>query len=327
MRPLALAPIVLVLSALSVPARAAACAPAPVPVIDITSNRFYSDAAHSIPDPALVEKRKAAVKPLEDFRLEVTRFASRGLAGNRDWSLCAGRWLASWAEGGALLGRMNSNQAHYERRWAVAGLAMAYLIVKAELPAADRATIEPWLIRVADAVAADSLLQTRNPNNLVYWGGAALGAVASATGHTGHWASARRIYREALTHIQADGALLREMGRGRLALHYHNFAIRPLTILAELSERRGEDGYGHKDGAIHRLAAITFAGFSDPAGMARRAGTEQRPLDRGALGWLVFYEKRFPGRLAGARAILEGKDIWDSLTGGNMTLLARKGIP
>jgi len=303
------------------------CPPAPQAVVNITSNRFYSDPAHSIPDPALVEKRRVAIKPLEDFRAEVTRFASRGQAGSRAWSHCAGHWLVAWAEAGALLGRMSETQAQYERRWAVTSIAMAYLMVKAELPAVQRAAIEPWLDRVADAVAADPTLRSRNPNNLTYWAGAALGAVGSATGNARHWTTARQIYREGLTHIQPDGSLPREVARGQLALHYHNFAIRSLILLAELSERRGEAGYALENVAIHRLARITFAGFTDPSPMARLAGVEQRPLERGALGWLAFYEKRFPGRLARAGAVLDGKDIWDTLTGGNMSLLARKGIP
>jgi poly(beta-D-mannuronate) lyase len=327
MRYRALALLMPVLAALATPVRASNCPPAPAPVVDITSNRFYTDPAHSIPDPVLVEKRQAAVKPLEDFRADVTRFASRGLAGNRSWSLCAGRWLAAWAEAGALLGRMSETQAHYERRWALSAIAMAYLMIKADLPGSDHVVIESWLIRVAEAVAADPAMRSRNPNNLVYWGGAALGAVASATGHAGHWATARRIYQDGLSHIQPDGSLPRETMRGRLALHYHNFALRPLILLAELSERRGEAGYASGNGAIHRLAALTLAGFLDPAPMARLAGVDQRPLERSGLGWLAFYDKRFPGRLSGARAILEGKDIWDQLAGGNASLIAGKGIP
>ena len=303
------------------------CPPPPAAVADITSNRFYTDKANSIVDQAAWDRRMASVKPLEDFRRDVTRFSSRGLAGSKASSQCAGRWMAHWAAGGALLGRMSETQAHYERRWALTAIAMAYLMVKAEIPAEDRAVIERWLDRVADAVTTEPTLRSRNPNNLTYWAGAALGAVASATGHAGHWSKARAIYRDALTHIQPDGSLPREVARGRMALHYHNFAIRPLVILAELSERRGEAGYSAGNGAIHRLALITFTGFGDASAMARLAGTEQRPLERNALGWLAFYEKRFPGRLAGAAAVLAEKEIWDALTGGNMSLLARKGVP
>lgn len=304
-----------------------ACPPPPAAVVDITSNRFYSDKAFSIVDQAAWDRRMASIKPLEDYRREVTRYASRGLAGNKAWSQCAGRWIAHWAAGGALLGRMNETQAHYERRWALTAIAMAYLMVKADMEAADRAVIEPWLDRVGEAVTAEPTLRSRNPNNLTYWAGAALGAVATATGNVRHWTTARRIYREGLTHIEPDGSLPREVARGRMALHYHNFALRPLIILAELSERRGETGYAAEKGAIHRLAKLTFAGLGDPSRMARLAGTEQRALERNTLGWLAFYEGRFPGRLAGAGPVLKEKDIWDALTGGNMSLLARKWVP
>ena len=319
--------LALLLLAPAFPARAATCPPSPAPVVDITSNRFYTDAANSIPDPVLWEKRKAAVKPLEDFRAEVTRFASRGLAGNRDWSRCAGTWLAAWAEGGALLGHMNSTQAQYERKWALAAFAMAYLLARDDLDPAARARIEPWLDRVAGAVAADRPSRARNPNNHYYWLGFAIGAAAQSTGHAGHWKAAERIFDDAVTHIRADGTLPRELARGRMALHYHNFSVTPLVMLAELASQRGEDWFPKGNGALHRLAAVTFAGFGDPVPMGQQAGTEQRPLERAMLGWLAFYERRFPGRLPGAATVLDGKDIWTTMTGGNMTLLARRWVP
>lgn len=302
------------------------CPPTPAAVVDINSNRFYSDRANSIVDPALVEKRKASVKPLEDFRAEVARFASRGLAGNRNWSQCTGRWLVIWAQGGALLGRMNKIQAHYERKWALAAFSMAYLMVKPELTSADHAVIEPWLDSVATEVVRDYETRKARYNNHYYWLGFALGASATATGNTRHWGLAAETYREAMKHIEADGSLPKEAARAGMSLHYHAFSLQPLVMLAELAARRGEDWYGIENGAIHRLAALTLAGFRDPAPMTARTGIAQKPLTRANLAWLTFYARRFPGRLTVAD-VLAGGDIWYSTTGGNMSLLAARWVP
>jgi poly(beta-D-mannuronate) lyase len=307
------------------PLAARDCGALTPPVVDIQSNRFYTDANHSIVDPVLWEKRKAAMKPLEDFRADITRFASREIAGAKGWSACVARGLRAWAEGGALLGRMNEIQAHFERKWALAAFSMAYLMVKPSIDAEDRAIIEPWLDRVAGEVAKDYAGRKRNYNNHYYWVGFALGASATATGHARHWALAAETYQVAMTHIEADGSLPKETARASMALHYHAFSLTPLLMLAELGARRGEDWYAMRQGAIHRLAAFTYEGVANPGRAAKLAGAEQKPMGKFQLGWLPFYEKRFPGRLSKAKEHL-ASDIWLTMAGGNMTALARAWI-
>ena len=182
--------------------------------------------------------------------------------------------------------------------------------------------IEPWLDRVAAEVAKDYAGRKRNYNNHYYWVGFALGASASATGHRAHWALAAETYREAMRHIEPDGSLPKETARAGMALHYHAFSLQPLLMLAELAARRGEDWYPLERGAIHRLAAFVHEGFANPAKAARLAGAEQKPLGRFQMGWMPFYERRFPGRLPLA-PILGSSDIWFEMTGGNMSALAR----
>jgi poly(beta-D-mannuronate) lyase len=317
-----LAGLVILAGCVAAPADARDCGNLSAPVVDITSNRFYSDRNHSIVDPVLWEKRKAAMKPLEDFRAAMSRFASRAIAGSRDWSACVAKGLRSWAEGGAMLGAMNEIQAKFERKWALSAFSMAYLMVKADISAEDRTIIEPWLDRVAVEVAKDYAGRKKNYNNHYYWVGFALGASAAATGHNGHWALARETYRVAMTHIEPDGSLPKETARAGMALHYHAFSLQPLLMLAELAARRGEDWYPLERGAIHRLAAFVQEGFGNPAKAAGLAGAEQKPLGRPQMGWIPFYQRRFPGLLPLA-PIAGQSDIWFEMTGGNMSALAR----
>lgn len=316
------ASLVIASGCLASPVFARDCGNLSAPVVDISSNRFYSDQNHSIVDPVLWEKRKAAIKPLEDFRAAMSRFASRSIVGGTDWSTCVSKGLRSWAEGGALLGHMNEIQAKFERKWALAAFSMAYLMVKADVEPEERAIIEPWLDRVAVEVAKDYGGRKKNYNNHYYWIGFALGASASATGHQAHWALAVETYREAMKHIGPDGSLPKETARASMALHYHAFSLQPLLMLAELAARRGENWYALERGAIHRLAAFTAEGFANPSKAAQLAGAEQKPLGRSQMGWIPFYEKRFPGRLPFA-ALVAQSDIWFEMTGGNMSALAR----
>lgn len=317
--------LVIVTGCLVGPVLARDCGKLPAPLVDINSNRFYSDKNHSIVDPALWEKRKAAMKPLEDFRAEITRFSSRAIAGDKSWSACVAAGLKDWAKGGAMLGRMSELQARFERKWALATFSMAYLMVKPEVAAEDRTIIEPWLDRVAIEVAKDYAGRKKNYNNHYYWLGFALGASASATGHKAHWALAAETYREAMKHIEPDGSLPKETARAGMALHYHAFSLHPLVMLAELAAQRGEDWYALERGAIHRLAAFTSEGFANPARAAKLAGAGQKPMGQWQMGWMPFYGKRFPDRLPLAPELAK-RDIWFSMTGGNMSALARHWV-
>lgn len=308
------------------PAEAQTCTPVQAPAVDITSNRFYTDGAYSIPDPALVEKRRQAVKPLEDFRADMTRYASRVLAGHTQWARCIEAGLVQWAEAGAMLGRLNEVQAHFERVWALSGLSVAYLNAREEMAPERRRVIESWLDRVAAETAKDLPARRKGGgNNHLYWLGFALGASASATGNTRIWGLARDVFRESVAHIEADGALPKEMARAGMASHYHAFSITPLVMLAELAARRGEDWYPQANGALHRLAALVVKAGIEPQSLAQRSGAAQKPLARNNFGWLAFYARRFPGRVQADR-LLAGDDIWLPAAGGNLSLMARRWV-
>jgi poly(beta-D-mannuronate) lyase len=127
--------------------------------------------------------------------------------------------------------------------------------------------------------------------------------------------------RDAARDIRADGALPLELARGGRAAHYHAFAAMPLVILAELGAARGEDWYGLGDGALHRLVALTVAGFAEPAIFERLAGTPQQPTANSmGTGWLPLYRRRFPDR---PRAPLPDMRTSHRWTGGDVMLLAR----
>lgn len=308
----------------------AACPPAPLPIRDITANTFYTDARHSVVDPALMARYRQSVKPLEDFQGELARFASRSQGGKAEWGACAGIWLAAWARGEALLGTMNSErgiQAQYVRKWSLAALSMVYLRAQADIVVADRAVIAPWLVRVADRVEAEygSRLAEKSRNNHYYWLGFALAAAGEA-GNADHLrARARKIYEEALGHIRPDGHLPREAARGTKALQYHNFALFPLVMMAEFAARRGEDSYNAQDGALHRLVGFTLQTRRDPASLAHLAGEKQEPLTARQPVWFPLYARRFPERVAN-EPDLAGEKYWSRMAGGDMNLLARDWI-
>lgn len=304
-------------------ADARADCPAPLAIVkDITADRFYIDAASSVVDDNIVARNKASLRALDDNLKPILKASDQALAGDAAAAQCAVTLLVAEAQGGGMLGDMSSRQAGYERKWRTAGIALAYLKVKsAALPQA-RTAIEPWLLTLARDVEED-YGTPKAPNNHYYWAGLVAGAVGTATGDSAQLAYARRAYLSGLDQIQLDGTLPLELRRKAKALDYHNYALAPLIMNAELAASRGEDWYGLNGGAIHRLVARTLAGIADPDAFARLAGEPSVESPKGGiLGWLAFYRARFPGRAKGGP---EGPFRYNWL-GGNLTLMAAKGL-
>ncbi|MRW93754.1 alginate lyase [Duganella sp. FT80W] len=273
---------------------AAACEMPPPARVDIDANSYYSDAHHSVIDPVLQAKNIANVKPIEDFLARVARDAS-----GRDPG-CALRWLASWGEQQAMLGKLSSEQAYYVRKWTLSGLALSYARVQAQATPAQRAVIESWLRRLADATIAHSDAFRGTRNNHYYWEGLAVTAVGGVTGDARYLAWGRKVFAFAMSQVADDGALPAEMGRAGKALHYHLFAATPLAMMASILNLH--------DARLDKLVSFTMAAAADPSGLARVTGVAQEPERSDQLA--VIYN-RHAGRPAPG-----GQGLWQARLGG-----------
>ena len=281
-------------------ALAETCPVPPPAVVDLDLTRFYADGAGSIVEPTRMEQHKLETAPLIEFLGFVTNHADRAWRQRSNPSgtiTCALTWLKSWAQGGAYLGKMASAQSESQRKWDLAGTALAYIKLRKWATPEDRAIIEPWLIKWADSARAVFDDATVKRNNHWYWLGLALGAVGIATGSDKHWQMAKGIMADAAKDIGADGTLSYEMARQGRALYYHAFATMPLIALAELGASKGEDWYALNDGALHRLVAKTAAGLADPKSFEAAAGVAQEVPARSGAGWVSLYTARFPDKL------------------------------
>lgn len=320
-RPL-LGAISLVLALHAPIAQADECPPVPPPVVDLALERYYEDGAGSVVEPTRLEEHKAQIAPLVEFVGFITKHADRAWqqrSAPADTFACTLNWLKGWSDGGAYLGKFDTKQSQAQRRWDLAGTALAYLKVKNRADPAQRATIEPWLAKWADAARAAFDDPGVKRNNHWYWLGLAQASVAIATKDEARWQEAKSIYQSALAEITPDGTLPLELARQGRALHYHVFAVEPLVIMAELAAQRGEGWYGMQDGALHRLVAKTTQGLADPAIFDKLSGVaQQRPVKPG-YGWALAYRARFPERMPTAVQQPPGHRY----IGGDITVLER----
>lgn len=318
----------LLLAALSVgigsrSAVAAGCPMAPPIVQTLDIPRFYGDVEGAVVDPALAAAHKKAVEPLRQFLHQVTADADHAHTrpspkSQAEAAQCALGWLQTWAAGRAWLGVMPTKQAEYQRKWDLAGVALAYLKVRMFATPDQRLTIEPWLQTFADTARAFFDDPEHKRNNHWYWLGLGEAAVGLATDSPRHFDIARGIMQDAARDIAANGTLPDEMARKQRALHYHAFAVMPLVMLAEIGAARGEDWYSFGNGALHRLVAVTISGLQDPALFDSLAGVAQERPPNARAGWLQVYQSRFPARVPPVTFAVAAGHRW---LGGNAPML------
>ena len=318
----------------SAPLSARPCPAPPDPVRSLLSEPFYTDGRFSNPDPARLAADTEASRPLRDWLWAIQRPAERWVALRQDAEAdCALRLLEAWAEAGALLGSFN-RQGGYHRKWTLGGAALAFLAVR-DAPSATperKARIGVWLAQVARQVQpVYDRPGPRNPdpaqaselrNNHVVWAGMAVAAAGVAAGDPAllAWGMGKgAVFLDAVT---AEGAHPQEILRGRMALHYHLFALRSAAALARLGEAGGQPFDAARADALARFARFTYAATQDTARIAALAGepqghlTNPRPWLRDGLGFEIIRP-----RVAPPEALAPFRPYRSGWLGGNVTLL------
>lgn len=321
--------LVLLLGLLAGQALAAPCPEAPPALRDMQGNGYYSDKNHSIVDLALKAKNEAAAKPFTDFADQISRRGDKVLAGGADAAenaACAISWLQHWAAGEGMLGKIETSQAQYLRKWTLASLSLAYLKLRPQASAEQQAQIDSWLRRVANEALNHIRHSKAARNNHVYWVGLAVMATASATHDAALRQAARELFDEALSDIQDDGSLPQELARAGKALAYHNYALAPLVLTAELAARQGEDWYALQGSRLDLLVERTAAGIADPAWFVARTGLSQEVPRGGITGWALFYARHGEARRQRVATLLTTGPLRNTTLGGDLQLMDAKRL-
>jgi poly(beta-D-mannuronate) lyase len=267
----------LVLAALATVAGAFAECPAPPPAQrDIIADGYYDDPpVNSHIDPVKHAAYEDSVKPLEHYLDRIAAMASN------NQSACTLQWLVAWAEGDAMLGKIKKEQAHYERKWLLAGLALSYAKVRGDASRDQKAAIDNWLQALADGVMKHSDAYKGERNNHYYWEGLAVVAAGAVTGNARDLAWGRKVFDVAMAQIADDGTFPREMARGARALHYHLFAAAPLAMLESILDVRSPK--------MHKLVKFCTEGRVNPKSVAKLAGAPQIGILEDDADWRVVY--------------------------------------
>jgi poly(beta-D-mannuronate) lyase len=309
------------------PLSAQPCPDPPPPVLALSSQGFYTDERSSLPDPARLAADAAASRPLADWLHALQRPTERWVAlGDAAEAACALALLDGWASAGALLGAFNT-QAAYHRKWTLAGAALSFLALReAPAPAGQKDRIAAWLRAVALAVRTpyDRPAPAHRPNsvqnNHVAWAGLAVAAAGVAAGDRALLQAGMAYGSRFLGGVTAEGAHPQELARGRMALHYHLFALAPVAALDRIGVAAGEP-FGPADAAaLDRLARFTLAQTREGSRIAALAGAPQARLTATAPPWLAEGHG-FEILSLDAAALAPFRPYRQRWLGGNVTLL------
>ncbi len=274
---------------------------------DIEASSFYTDAQHSKIDPKLEAKYNAAQEKYRGVSAEAIAAAEKFRStGNRGAAECVLRILDAQADADAMTGSMSSNQAYYVQNWTLGALAVTWLKVRQAEPGTpeDRARAIAWMVKVANQV--DAYFTQRHEkgtndgtNNHYYWAGYAVMSVGIAADDRRLFDWGVSTFHEAMSRVEPDGTLPLEMARGQRALHYHLFALAPLTSMAEFGFVNGLDLFTADNGALRRLVNVAASGLVNNSLFAVQAKVAQDTPEKSGLKsedviWLMPWLLHYP---------------------------------
>jgi len=272
----------------------------------LNAESYYIDAHHSVIDPVKKAAEEKATEAPTHLGQWSTEAADKYLTkGSRAAAACVYSLLDAAAKAHAWSGEMPTGQGHYEQKWLLAGVSVAYLKVRnSGVGTPDQQKdIQKWFSSIANRVTDYVDSKKANPgsdawNNHRYWSGLAVAAAGIATNDKSDFLWGVDSYKAGVDQIRPDGVLPLEMNRAGRALHYHLYALAPLIMIAELAEANGMDLYSYNKGAIHHLVDLCIAGLRNPDIFAKATGVPQDitpgHYSGSDLGWAVPYVKRFP---------------------------------
>lgn len=281
----------------------------------------------------------ATVELYRNFEDTAAQLANQYVAsGQPPYAVCLINHLHRWAKADALMNYTvstkegASNQAWYQTEWSAsaAALALSQVVSEPNLDATKLADVIAWLQRVSHKQISFPGGENTCCNNHAYWRGlhATMVGVLAGDKELYRWGLGR--YAVAMEHLALNGSWPLEMARKEQALHYQNFALLPLVMIAEIAARQDLDLYAYQIDGRDLHSAVNFLAktLKNPdswATLGLRATPDMRAfgVGRGDQAWAEFYRARFGRDPLG----LLTKPIFNARTGGSATLLVYRPTP
>ncbi|WP_245904544.1 alginate lyase family protein [Billgrantia lactosivorans] len=276
------------------------------------------------------EEWELATEPLFAFEDNVSHLAGSFIASGDDfYADCLVRYLHRWAEAKALTTFVYDSlepQAWFASESMLFAAAMAYSIVRPYVNGMEeeRAEVEKWLHGLALQHSAihgepeESCCNNHFYRRALY--ASVIGVLVEDDDLFRFGVSA--IY-SALHDMTEEGALPLEVGRGRRATHYQNYALNYLVTNMQVIQRQGYDVFKleYEGNTIHDGVDFLFQILGDPQALGDYAPREQYTgflRDPQYFTWMEIYLARYD-HPAMSRFITRVRPTYNRSAGGHMT--------
>lgn len=247
---------------------------------------------------------------LSEYSQRLAQFADYYLLADQPQQAAAGlacldQWLQAWAVAGALQSREASKTGIAARKWSLA--AIASTLLKTQALSGGQPQLAPeqrqWLQRLAELVIEDYSPRQQPGfayfNNHDYWAGWAVAATGMLLDRPDYIAWGERNFRQALGQISpsvhGDYAYLpNELARGRLAANYTHYALVPLMLLAESSQRNGPGLSAADNAKLQQLANFAVRSVLAAGSLPELDGQAQEAVPVHKMTWLLPFLSRYP---------------------------------
>ncbi|WP_416396918.1 alginate lyase family protein [Allohahella sp. A8] len=323
---------------------AAACPQSPmapfVSALDVDSKYDSSDYSRST--LGTVDKQSVAIRDyLGDYAARIVFFADyhdqrAGTSAGRAGLDCMNVWLDRWAAAGAMLSAEATPTGQAVRVWTIASIASAILKVQRREPGAFQMSeqAELWLKRLGERVIEDYeprfTTKDSKMNNHDYWGAWAVASIDAATGSRSGASYAYRVFEHALQNAAWDARtgtyyLPNEAGRGSLGLHYMQFALTPLAMLAEYLPSLGYTIQYRQSQIMDSLATSALEAFLNKSAYKHLFTTTQQQPTASSFTWARVYRSNNPTHVSAANMMSRyGRYLTEnSRIGGELTRVYR----
>jgi poly(beta-D-mannuronate) lyase len=297
---------------------------------DVTKSRLK--ASTSSESREIQEVIQAYTKQLVTF---LTYYESKNNSKDQARALaCFDVWLQTWSEGGALLTEDATKTGRAVRKWTLAAIASS--IIKAQALTqgqyAPNKVQQDWLDALAQHIISDysPRLEPGFPyfNNHDYWAGWAVAATGKVIGKSSYQEWGHNILRKGLAQIvlTSDGQygyLPNEVAREQLAANYIHYALVPLALLYDSSQRQGFPITTEEKTKLLALGNFAAELVLRPERLKAIVKGEQEDVAPYKMVWLIPFLVHFPDQTA-ARSLYkthEGDIDNYSQIGGSIRVL------
>ncbi len=299
------------------------------------------------------------MKPFNDYITKLNQLGDLYLASQSSTvASCVMNWATAWSNTTLLTeynvldkGRLNytTTQGDYERKWLVGEILFNFAKIKyggVTLNATKVTALKTWLgksmlpirlfydNRIRYNATTGVMERPENLNNHQYWAAVTVYLYGSLFADTSHKNWGVLQYQLGVKSIRNNGTLATEMARGNQAFIYHQFALQPLVMMAELSALNGQSLYTYQSSRLSRLVSLMIRSFQDFSQFTSLTTTTQVHSPQKMIDDLPYYldwmeiwysrfaDTRLPQFILAARSSPRSTNgrLNDMRLGGDMTL-------